>query len=146
MPDAQAKQVADASPERAPGPSPDELLWRQYALHYDVYKFHLDACVKYTSLIFAITGALLGYYFKELQGQATAKWVLFPGVVMNLCMGTGYLVGGCMVGPRKREIHVIAKRLGYSRPPNMTLLQLVLWLMCLVNIVTAAVLVVLMAS
>jgi hypothetical protein len=145
MPDEQAKQVADlASPER--NPSPDELLWRQYSLHYDVYKFHLDACVKYTSLLFAITGALLGYYFKELQGHPNGKWVLFLGVVMNLCMGIAYFVAGRMVGPRKQEINVIAKRFGFSSPPNMTLLQVVLWLMCLVNILTAVVLVVLLAT
>jgi hypothetical protein len=145
MPDEQTKQAADlASPER--NPSSDELLWRQYSLHYDVYKFHLDACVKYTSLLFAITGALLGYYFKELQGQPNAKWVLFPAVVMNLCMGIGCFVGGCMVEPRKREIDVIAKRFGFSSPPNMTLLQVVLWLMCLVNILTVVALAVLMAS
>ena len=147
MPDEQAKQVADVtSPERAPAPSPDELLWRQYSLHYDIYKFHLDACVKYTALIFAITGGLLGYYFKELRGQPSAKWVLFPGVVMNLCMGVGYFVGACMVGPRKREINVIAKRFGFSSPPNMSLLQVVLGLMCLVNVLTVVGLVVLMAT
>ena len=147
MPDEQAKQVVDvASPERAPAPAPDELLWRQYALHYDVYKFHLDSGVKYASLVFAITGALLGYYFKELQGQSNAKWVLFPGVVMNLCMGLGYFVGACMVGPRKREINVIAARFGFSSPPNMSLLQVVLGLMCLVNVLTAVGLVVLMAT
>src|SRR5262245_23490878 len=145
MPDEQAKQVADlASPAR--NPSPDELLWRQYSLHYDVYKFHLDACLKYTSVVFAITGALLGYYFKELQGQPNAKWVLFPGVVMNLCMGDGCFLAGYMVGPRKREIHEIAKRFGFSSPPNMSLLQMVLWLMCLVNSLTAVGLVVLMAG
>jgi hypothetical protein len=145
MPDEQAKQVGDlASPER--NPSPDELLWRQYSLHYDVYKFHFDGCVKYTSLVFAITGALLGYYFKELQGHPNAKWVLFPAVVMNLCVGVGCFVGGCAVGPRKREINVIAKRFGFSSPPNMSLLQMVLWLMCLVNVLTAVGLVVLMAT
>jgi len=145
MPDEQAKQVADlASPER--NPSSDELLWRQYSLHYDVYKFHFDACVKYSSLLFAITGALLGYYFKELQGQSNARWVLFPAIVMNLCLGSGFLVAGCMVGPRKREINAIAKRFGFSSPPNMTLLQVVVWLMCLVNMVTAVGLAVLMAT
>ena len=147
MPDEQANQVADvASPERAPAPSPDELLWRQYSLHYDVYKFHLDISVKYTSLLFAITGALLGYYFKELQGQPGAKWVLFPGVVVNLCMGVGCFVGGYMVGRRKQEVDVIAKRFGFSSPPNMSLLRLILWLMCLVNALTAVGLVVLMAT
>ena len=102
MPDEQAKQVADLAP---PGrdPSPDELLWRQYSLHYDVYKFHLDACVKYTSLVFAITGALLGYYFKELQGQPNAKWILFPGVMMNLCMGIGCFVAGTVCRNRPRN-------------------------------------------
>jgi hypothetical protein len=145
MADDQAKQANDlASPER--DPSPDELFWRQYSLHYDVYKFHLDACVKYTSLLFAITGALLGYYFGELQGHPNAKWILFPGVVMNFCMGIGCFVGGCMVGPRKREVDVIAKRFGFSSPPNMTLLRVVLWLMCLVNLLTAVGLVVLMAT
>ena len=145
MPDEQAKQVAElASPER--NPSPDELLWRQYSLHYDVYKFHLDACLKYTSLVFAITGALLGYYFKELQGQPHARWALFPAVVMNLCIGIGCFVAGRMVVPRKQEINAIARRFGFSSPPNMTFLQVVVWLMCLVNIVTAAGLVVLMAT
>ena len=61
-------------------------------------------------------------------------------------MGVGYFVGACMVGPRKREINMIAMRFGFSSPPNMTLLQVVLGLMCLVNVLTAVGLVVMMAT
>jgi hypothetical protein len=88
-------------------------------------------------LLFAITGALLGYYLKELKGQPSAKWILFPAIVVSVIFGIGFFVAGCLVGPRKEEVARIAKRFDFSSPPNMTLLQVVVWLMSLVNIVMA---------
>lgn len=42
----------------------DEILWKQYALHVDLYKFYLDLGVKVNAFYYAVTGSILTYYFQ----------------------------------------------------------------------------------
>jgi hypothetical protein len=58
--DAQSEQSSTQRPEVAES-SERELLWREYALHKDLYKFHFESTIKLLVLMFAVKGALLGY-------------------------------------------------------------------------------------
>jgi hypothetical protein len=118
----------DDGKQAEPDPTEREVLWRQYALHYDVYKFHMDATVKFATLVFAITGVTLGYYLKELQGRPDAKWVLLPALAVNLLFAAGCAVGGSLVPRRKRDVDRIAGLLKLGAPPDLTLLRVVLYL------------------
>ena len=42
--------------------SDPEMLWRQYSLHVDLYKFYLDLAIKINVFYYAVTGAILAYY------------------------------------------------------------------------------------
>jgi hypothetical protein len=114
-----------------------ELLWRQYALHYDIYKFHLDATIKAAVLIFAVTGAMLGYYINLPSTNDLRKFLLVPACAMNLILGLAYFVAACGIPARKREVISIARRLGFQSPPNLTLLQFFTFLMSSVMCLTA---------
>jgi hypothetical protein len=118
-----------------------ELLWKQYALHYDLYKFHVEATIKLVVLMFAVTGALLGYYINLPSTNGLRKFLLIPACAMNLIVGFAFLVLARGVPARKREVVSIAKRLGFQSPPNLALLQLLLFLSCGVTCLTAATLV-----
>ena len=119
-----------------------EFLWKQYALHCDIYKFHFEIVIKVVLAMFAVTGALLGYYIK-LRSDDTdlSRFLLVPACAMNLIVGFAFLVGARGVPARNREVVSIAKRFGFQSPPNLGLLQLVLFLCCGVTCVTAATLV-----
>jgi hypothetical protein len=114
-----------------------ELLWKQYALHYDLYKFHLESTIKAMVLMFAVNGAMLGYYINLPPTNDLRKFLLIPACAMNLMLGFGLLVAARGVPAREREVISIAKRLGFQSPPNLTLLQFFLFLFCSVVCLTA---------
>jgi len=114
-------------------------LWREYALHFDLYKFHLESTIKLLVLMFAVTGAMLGYYINLQPTNDLRKFLLVPACAMNLIVGFGFLMAARGVPARKREVISIAKRLGFQSPPNLTLLQL--FLSCSVTCLTTAALV-----
>ncbi len=61
--DTQSQQSSTQRPE-VEDLSQRELLWKQYALHCDLYKFRFESTIKLVVLMFAVTGALLGYYIR----------------------------------------------------------------------------------
>jgi hypothetical protein len=138
--DAEFQQSSTQRPE-VEEPSQRELLWREYALHCDLYKFHFESTIKLVVLMFAVTGAILGYYINLPPTNDLRKFLLVPACAMNLILGFGFLMAARGVPARKREVNSIAKRLGFQSPPNLTLLQFFLFLSYSVNCLTAAALV-----
>lgn len=143
MPGSKDEQFQQSSTQRpeVEEPSKRELLWREYALHCDLYKFHLESTIKLLVLMFAVTGAMLGYYINLPPTNDLRKFLLVPACAMNLIVGFAFLMAARGVPARQREVISIAKRLGFQSPPNLTLLQLFLFLSCSVNCLTAAALV-----
>jgi hypothetical protein len=138
--DAESQQTFTQRPE-VEEPSQRELLWREYALHCDLYKFHFESTIKLVVLIFAVTGAMLGYYINLPPTNDLRKFLLVPACAMNLIVGLGLLMGARGVPARKREVISIAERLGFQSPPDLTLMQFLLFLSCSVTCLTAAALV-----
>lgn len=48
-------------------PSEREILWRDYALSADLYKFYLDLVVKVNVFYYAITGGIASFCFAQQQ-------------------------------------------------------------------------------
>jgi hypothetical protein len=45
-----------------------EDLWKQYEVHVDLYKHYLKLSVEVNVFYYAITGALLSYFFAHQSG------------------------------------------------------------------------------
>jgi len=45
----------------------DNLLWKQYAIYVDLFKFYVDITWKSSTWFYAITGAILTYYFGQIR-------------------------------------------------------------------------------
>jgi hypothetical protein len=54
-----------------------ELLWRQYQLNIDLYKGYLELIVKINVFYYAITGAILSFFFSN-QNHLTKFSLLLP--------------------------------------------------------------------
>lgn len=54
-----------------------DLLWRQYALHVDLYKFYIEATIKINAFHYAITGAIVSFSFTH-SDVSLARWALLP--------------------------------------------------------------------
>ncbi len=55
-----------------------EILWRQYAQNVDLYKFYLELVTKVTAFYYAVTGAILAYYFQHSTEPLSRFAVLLP--------------------------------------------------------------------
>ncbi len=89
--DAESQQTSTQRSE-VEEPSQRELLWREYALHCDLYKFHFESTIKLVVLMFAVTGAILGYYINLPPTNDLRKFLLVPACAMNPIMGFGFLM------------------------------------------------------
>lgn len=106
-------------------------------MHIDIHKFHLEATIKFATLLFTVTTAALGYYVQIDKGIELRKFFLFPTLVMNLVFARGFFVAGQSVKPRHEEVLAIAKRLSFQSAPNLGLLGRFLRFMCFVTCIVA---------
>jgi len=62
--------------------SEENVLWRQYLVLVDLYKYYLDVVWKVSVWYYAVAGALLAYYFQHVvDHNPYLKWLL-PFIVV----------------------------------------------------------------
>lgn len=111
-----------------------ELYWREYNLHIELYKFHMDMALKANLFFYAITGGILTYVFQKPE----LRNVLFLPVLMGLTLCGGFIYAGFLSRKRRRQIFVLAKELALESAPDVNLLQFLLWAFAFLFFVVAA--------
>lgn len=106
-------------------PKPDDLLWKQYCLHVDLYKFYLEIAIKVNVFYYAITGGILSFYFSNPKEQF-AKYALVLPAIMSAAFGMLFLVGSALILITRREVFSIRDKLGLKTAPELGVLSLFL--------------------
>jgi hypothetical protein len=112
-----------------------ELLWRQYQLNIDLYKGYLDLIVKINVFYYAITGAILSYYFAN-QNNLTKLSLLLP-LLMSLALGMFFLIGAWLARVPREETFQIRDALGLMAAPELGILILLLGIFALLMFLVA---------
>lgn len=113
-------------PSTASPAQPDaELLWKQYSLHVDLYKFYLDLVLKANAFFYGITGAILTYYFTH-QGEPLVTLALFLPFGMSAALCGTFFYGAYITGFIRKEVFSIRDRLSLDSAPDMQVLQVLL--------------------
>jgi hypothetical protein len=112
-------QKDDNSPER-------ETLWKQYALHVDLYKFYLDIVVKVTVFYYAITGAILTYYFQHTF-DGVARFALLLPFVFSLVIGCIFFWGALLHDVTRTDLFALRDKLGLDTAPEIGILRIFLF-------------------
>lgn len=73
---------SDTTKDTDQTPSRTELLWREYQMGVDLYKFYVDLVIKVIVSYYAITGAILSFYFTK-TGVPVARWALALPCLMS---------------------------------------------------------------
>jgi len=97
-------------------------LWKQYALHLDVYKAHLDIVVKVLTFYYAITGGIVSYYLTHPTGGADVRFALVLPLVFSIGLGVIAFRGARLIFVVQQELGAIARRLGLQVYPALTAL------------------------
>ena len=99
----------------------DEFLWRQYALHVDLYKFYLDLGVKVNAFYYAITGSILTYYFQNASNGAIRYALLLP-IAFSFALGSVFFYGASRLDIVRDEVFKIRDKLKLETAPEMMVL------------------------
>jgi len=88
-----------------------ELLWREYQLSVDLYKFYIDLVVKVVLAYYAITGGILSFYFTRPDLELARWGLVFPSIV-SFAIAALFKWGADLWQIVRDEAFEIAARLG----------------------------------
>jgi len=103
-----------------------EILWRQYSQHTDLYKFYLSLVLKANIFYYAITGAILSYYFTNIE-KGPIKYSLLLPIILSISLGMIFLRGALLMKYPRREMFRIRDELGLDSAPEFNILTLFLY-------------------
>lgn len=98
-----------------------DLLWKQYASNVDLYKFYLELAVKVNVFYYAITGAILSYYFQR-STDGIAQYALLLPVLFSFALGGVSLYGASLVHVVRQEMFRTRDALGFQTAPEFMVL------------------------
>ena len=101
--------------------SPD-LLWKQYELHVNLYKTHMELVVKLMTFYYAITGAIVSYYFAH-PDIPLIRWALVLPFLFSVGLAVAAVRGTRDAGPVQTEIEGTAVALGLRIYPSTAALK-----------------------
>jgi hypothetical protein len=118
-------------------PSDRDLLWNNYKVHIDLYKFYIDATIKVNVFVYAITGAILSFFFTKVEDVPLVKWSLVLPIVLNLGLACLCIYGANRLEITRRDVFRIRDLLGLVVAPEMKVLGVLLWIFAVAEILTA---------
>jgi hypothetical protein len=125
-------------------PTDRELLWRQYNLWLDLYKFHMDLVLKANAFFYLITGGILSFYFAHPE-QRLIKWSLLLPAFMSLALTIAFAYGARLVTLKSTDLSALTQKLDFETVPDVGVLTVLLWAGSAIFLVVAVSLIILMA-
>lgn len=120
-----------------------ELLWRQYELHIDLYKFYLDIALKANVFFYVITGGILTFYFAH-SSERLIKYSLLLPIVLSMALGGVFIHGSKLLRVTRKDIMYTRDALGLRVAPDVRVLAGFLQISAIVFFVVTASMVLLM--
>jgi len=115
----------------------NDLLWKQYGVFVDLFKFYLDTTMKANIWFYSITGAILTYYFKN-TGDPLLKYSLVLPIVLGLGFGIMCLFGSTQANDTRKKLIYIRDQLKLPGMPHVQVLVYFLIFAGILFIVVAA--------
>jgi hypothetical protein len=125
-----------------PIPTRTELL-RQYEISVDLYKHHLKLGIELNVFYYAVTGALLSYYFAH-QSEPLMRWSLLLPLVMSILFACLFVYGGIQQNVTRADVFHIRDALGFKVAPETLVLSIFLYIFAGLMMVVACALAYLM--
>ena len=115
---------------------PSELLWRQYSLNIDLYKFYMDLVVKFNVFNYAVTGAIASFYFAN-PSISNLKYSLCLPLVISIAFAVFFVYGARLMGFLRQEVFGIRDALGLETAPDVGVLSVLLYIFAVVFLLVA---------
>lgn len=102
-----------------------DVLWKQYNMLVDLYKFYLEIALKANLFFYVITGGILTFYFSHTQTPLIRLSLVFP-IILSLGLAGIFLYGAGLVGYIRNEIFRIRDLLNLEVAPDVHVLAVFL--------------------
>ena len=114
------------NPPPAPRPT-EEVLWKQYELHVKLYKHYLSLVLKFNIFYYAVTGAVLSFYFTNSVDVGVSRyWLLAFPILMSLGYAVFFFWAASRVQYSRLDVMAIVNALGLRVFPEMHILTCLL--------------------
>ena len=110
-----------------------EKLWKQYEQHISTYKFYLEILVKIMTMFFAVSGAMLSFYFTKTD-ISTAKYALYLPLIMSVCLTFFFGVGAFFSTVTREDVFNLRDQLELEVSPELGILTLLLGIFAVVTL------------
>lgn len=97
------------------------LLWEQYNLLTELYKFYLNLVVQTNLLIFAVIAGIATYIFSNPASQLV-RWSLFLPIILSSFFAVTGIVGARLTMDLRDEIIRLKKKLNLGLAPHINVL------------------------
>lgn len=115
----------------------NNLLWKQYGVFVNLFKFYVDATLKVNIGFYSRSGAILTYYFKN-AGDPLLKYSLVLPMVLGLGFGIMSLLGSIEANDTQKNLSYIRDELKLPGMPHIQILIFFLIFAGILFIVIAA--------
>lgn len=113
-----------------------DILWQQFSLYVDLYKFYMDITVKVNLFYYGITGAILSFYFAH-PSTPLIKYSLCLPILMSLIFSAIFFYGAQLMPILRRDLFDIRDKLGLATAPDLGILTIVLWGFAILLVIVA---------
>ena len=104
--------------------SSDNLLWKQYTVYVDLFKFYVDMTWKASTWFYAITGAILTYYFSHLpDDNPVLGYTLVLPILLSFGLTYIFHRGIQQTKDLEETLEYIRKRLKLAGKPHIDVLE-----------------------
>jgi hypothetical protein len=128
-------------PTQSPPAPPNEgnlkILFHQYETLVGLYKHHLDITLKTNIFIYAITGAILSFYFSKPQCNGILRYSLIFPSFLNLSYAVFFFLASTKITPFDNDIKAISRALGLMSYPDVRFLKYALRMSSLLFLMVA---------
>jgi hypothetical protein len=111
-----------------------EILWKQYELHISTYKFYLDMLIKLMTMYFAVSGAMLSFYFTKNE-ILSAKLALYLPWLMSVGLFIFFSISAYLSTITREDVFDIRDKLELDVSPELGVLTFLLVIISVITLV-----------
>lgn len=104
----------------------DNLLWRQYNVYTDLFKFYVNTTWQVVTWFYAITGAILVYYFDHAPKNSYLRYALVLPAVLSFGFSQIFALGSRQNKDLVNWLDYIRSQLNLPGRPHVEVLNVFL--------------------
>lgn len=97
-------------------------LWKQYEISVDLYKHYLKLAIEINVFYYAITGAIVSYYFAHRMEAPEIRFALMLPILMSVLLALFFVYGSIMNRYSRDEVFRVRDALGLRVAPEFAVL------------------------